>query len=133
MTADQLRGNAADEIARGEAALAEADKLLSVDLFYGAASRAYYAVFHHARALCWAAGEAPRTHQGVTHLLRLHFIRTGKLPPDTDRRYTSLQAFREQADYSSSFTIDREGAAAAVADARLLVGRMAALLHERGA
>jgi hypothetical protein len=36
MTAEQLRGNAADEIARGRAALAEAEKLLSADLLYGA-------------------------------------------------------------------------------------------------
>jgi uncharacterized protein len=133
MTAEQLRGNAADEMARGRAALAEAEKLMSADLPYGAASRAYYAAFHFARALCWAAGETPRTHQGVAHFLRVHFIRTGKLPPDTDRKYTSLQSFREQADYESAFTIDAAGAHQVVGDARTLIERMEKLLHELGA
>ncbi len=132
MTAEQLRGNAADEIARGQMALLEAEKLLSVDLFYGAASRAYYAAFHFARALCWAAGETPKTHQGVAHFLRIHYIRTGRLPADSDRRYTGLQSFREHADYESAFTIDREGAGAAVVDARLLIERMGALLDDLG-
>ena len=51
MTQEHLAQNGAEEVARGRAALGAAEKLLAADLPYDAASRAYYAAFHFARAL----------------------------------------------------------------------------------
>lgn len=133
MTAEQLRGNATDEAARGRDALLAAEKLLEVGLGYDAASRAYYAAFHFARALCWQAGETPRTHHGVAILLSRHHVQTGKLPPDTDRRFAALEVYRERADYETGFVLDEEGARLAVSEARILVERMEALLRNLGA
>ena len=130
MTAEHLKANAADELARGRAALAAAEYLLAADFFYDAASRAYSAVFHFARALVWATGDEPRSHQGVAHLLHLHYVRTGKLPPDTDRLYAQLQTFREKSDDTAEFVLDRDGATDAVNLSRLLVGRLGALLGQ---
>lgn len=133
MTRENLQHNAHDEVVRGREALQAAEQLFSSQLYYDAASRAYYAVFHFARALAWAAGETPKTHQGVAHFLRIHYIRPGKLASDTDRRYAAIQNFREQADYDETFTLDLEGAQLALEDARLLTGRMELLLQQLGA
>ncbi|MFZ5469012.1 MAG: HEPN domain-containing protein [Myxococcota bacterium] len=69
MSPENLKLNVAAEVDRGAAALEEANQLLRGGLHYGAASRAYYAAFHFARALCLAVGEEPRSHAGVAHLL----------------------------------------------------------------
>lgn len=133
MTRENLQHNAGDEVSRGREALQGAEQLFRSRLYYEAASRAYYAVFHFARALAWAAGETPKTHQGVAHSLRIHYIWTGKLSPDTDRRYGAIQNFREQADYDETFTLDPEGARLALEDTQLLTKRMELLLQESGA
>jgi uncharacterized protein (UPF0332 family) len=132
MTEEHLRQLIALEVERGEQALAAAELLLQAKLLYDAASRAYYAAFHHARALCLAVGEEPRSHQGVGHLLALHFVRPGILPTDSSRLYSGLQGFRESSDYDAAFLLDEVGAAQALTDARLLITRMQAWLRTKG-
>jgi uncharacterized protein (UPF0332 family) len=132
MTPEQLRQNVALEAERGEQALSAAEALLQARLPYDAASRAYYAAFHFARALCLAAGEAPTSHRGVAHLLSLLYVRTAVLPMDTSRLYAGLQRFREAADYDAAFVLDAAGAAVALADARTLVDRCRAWLRNQG-
>jgi uncharacterized protein (UPF0332 family) len=132
MTDAGLRAIASAEAERGDQALAASEKLLAAGLFYDAASRAYYAAFPYARALCLVAGEEPRSHQGVAHLLSLHFVRTGVLPEDTSRTYALLQRFRESSDYDAAFVLDEPGADEAVRSARELRARFRALLIDRG-
>jgi uncharacterized protein (UPF0332 family) len=121
MTDASLRANIAAEAERGDDALNAAAKLLEASLPYDAASRAYYAAFHYARALCLAAGEEPRSHQGVAHLVSLHYVRAGIFPPETSRGYATLQRFRESSDYDAAFVLDERGAIDAVEKARAFV------------
>ncbi|MBF5045999.1 MULTISPECIES: HEPN domain-containing protein [Myxococcaceae] len=123
MTPEQLRLNVALEVERGDQALSAAEALVQAQLPYDAASRAYYAAFHFARALCLAAGEAPVSHRGVAHLLSLLYVRTAVLPPDTSRLYAGLQRYRESADYDAAFVLDAAGTAQALDDAKVLVER----------
>lgn len=132
MSPSSLRANIAAEVQRGDQALLAADQLLRAGLFYDAASRAYYGAFHFVRALCLAAGEEPRSHSGVGHLLALHYVRSGILPPDTSRLFASLQKYRESADYDAAFVLDEPGALAAVSDARVLVERARERLRGAG-
>ncbi|MBI3184463.1 MAG: HEPN domain-containing protein [Myxococcales bacterium] len=132
MSPGNLRANIESEADRGGQALREAEELLRAELFYGAASRAYYAVFHLARALCLAAGEEPRSHEGVAHLLSLLYVKSGKLPVDTSRLFAELQKYREQADYNSAFVLDLAGARQAVDAARALAARFRDSLKEQG-
>lgn len=129
MTREHLQQIVALEAERGDQALAAAEALHSAQLLYDAASRAYYAAFHYARALCLAAGEEPRSHQGVAHLLSLHFVRSGALPADTSRLYAGLQQFREAADYDAAFVLDAPGTVQILADARTLIERARAWLR----
>jgi uncharacterized protein (UPF0332 family) len=120
------------EAERGDQALIAAETLQQNMLFYDAASRAYYATFHYARALCLAAGEEPRSHQGVAHLLSLHFVRGGTLTVDTSRLYAGLQRFREASDYDTAFVLDEAGARQVLDDARILIERFRAWLSTQG-
>ncbi|MGQ0506150.1 MAG: HEPN domain-containing protein [Myxococcaceae bacterium] len=79
MSPDNLVAQIKAERERGDAALAAAKTLLAADLYYDAASRAYYGAFHYARALCLASGDEPRSHQGVAHFLNMSYVRSGKL------------------------------------------------------
>jgi uncharacterized protein (UPF0332 family) len=132
VTHEHLRQAIALETERGDQALLAAETLHQAQLPYDAATRAYYATFHYARALCLGVGEEPRSHQGVAHLLSLHFVRSGVLPADTSRLYASLQRFRESADYDSAFVLDAAGAAQVLTDARTLIDRARAWLSAQG-
>jgi uncharacterized protein (UPF0332 family) len=132
LTRENLRANVAAEVQRGDQSLAEAQQLLSAGFSYGAASRAYYGAFHHARALCLAMGHEPKSHSGVAHLFSLHFVKTGLLAPDTSRLFAVLQKFRESSDYDAAFVLDATGTAQAVADAKELMERAARWLRAEG-
>lgn len=90
MTNDSKKKNIAVEIARGADALEEADLLLAAGKYAGAISRAYYAVYHYARALLLTQGEEPRTHGGLERLLHRDFVRAGKLDADVALRLSRL-------------------------------------------
>lgn len=132
MTPEHQRQLIVHEMQRGDQALAAAEALDQAQLPYDAASRAYYAAFHYARALCLAAGQEARSHGGVAHLLSQHFVRTGALPADTSRLYAGLQRFRESADYDATFVLDARGAARALSAARTLIERARGWLQAQG-
>ena len=52
----------------------EARLLLTSGFYRGAASRAYYSMFHAARALLAAKNIAPKKHAGVLRMLGLEFV-----------------------------------------------------------
>lgn len=69
MTEENRRRNALEALSRADVCLREARALYDASLPYGAASRAYYAVFHAARALLFSAGLEATTHKGTVVLL----------------------------------------------------------------
>jgi uncharacterized protein len=101
VTGENRRRNAADELTRADTCLREAQALLDASLPFGAASRAYYAVFHAARALLFSAGLESTTHKGTVSLLGQHFIRPGLLSPAMGRLVSRMQRDREDADYET--------------------------------
>jgi uncharacterized protein (UPF0332 family) len=65
VTEDNRAANAASEVARAHVCLAEAAALRAAGLPYGAASRAYYAVFHGVRAALYALGLEVKSHRAA--------------------------------------------------------------------
>ena len=119
------------EDGRRESALAEfalADSLLQAGFARVALTRAYFAVFHAARARLYFAGFEPRTHAGVQHLFNQHFVRSARFEPGVSRLMARLQKYREEADYSRAFVIDAEGAREEVEAARAFVDTVRAQL-----
>lgn len=132
MTADQKTAAIAAEIARGRDALEEAELLLAAGKVAGAVSRAYYAAFHHARALLIAGGEEPRTHGGLSRLLQRDVVRTGRMAAETAALLSRLMTFRQDADYTAEYVFTPAMAAQGVEDARVFIAAAEAILIEDG-
>lgn len=132
MTEDNKRKNIAIELARGRDALEEAELLRAAGKHAGAVSRAYYAVFHHARALLLTQGDEPRTHGGLERLLHRDFVRQGKLDADVALRLSRLMKLRQDADYTAEIVFTATTATDEIASARIFIDAVCAILSEGG-
>ena len=97
--------------------LQEARALHAAALPYGAASRAYYAVFHAASALLFSLGLETRSHEGVVALLGEHYVRPGRLSSGMGRLVSRMQRDREDADYAAGAVFTAQESAQMSADA----------------
>ncbi len=132
MTGDNRRAAVAEALTKCDEELAAAQALVAVKLFRPAMTRAYYCAFHAARALLFSDGLEPRSHEGVQHLLNLHFIRPGRLETHWNRVLARLQKFREEADYGGAFVLDESALAEEMSAAAAFRSRVRELLVEPG-
>jgi uncharacterized protein (UPF0332 family) len=95
--------------------------LLADGMADGAASEAYYAVFHLAQALLACVGQAAETHAGVHTLFARHFVKNGPMPRDASQRFQHLMTDRLLAHYGVDDQIDVTGGRRAVANAVTLI------------
>jgi uncharacterized protein (UPF0332 family) len=130
VTGANRRLNAEDELERAEVCLREAEKLHDAELPFGAASRAYYAVFHAARALLFSVGVEARTHQGTVSLLGEHFVKVGKLSSEMGRLLSRMQRDREDADYGTGAVFTDVESEKLIADARRFVAEVLRLIPD---
>ena len=82
-----------------------------------AASRAYYSMFHAARALLAARGLTARSHSGLAAVFAEHFVRSGEIDVQFGRWLGQARRNREIGDYDDVLGIEPEEAAEAVARA----------------
>jgi uncharacterized protein (UPF0332 family) len=132
VTKDQKRVNITAEIARGESALRSAELLLTAGELADAISRAYYAAFHHARALLLTAGVEAKTHAGVERLLQRDFVHAGTLGPEVASLLSKLQTFRQNADYVVEYVFTAEMAREQLDDAETFISAVRASLIAGG-
>jgi uncharacterized protein (UPF0332 family) len=95
-------------------------------------SRAYYAVFHAARALLLLEGAEPKTHAGVARMIGEQLVRSGKLDAKSALRFTRLQAYRQASDYAYAFAIDLDDARRELAEAKAFVQQAAGAVEAAG-
>ena len=80
--------------------------LLENDKYEDAISRAYYAMFHSAKALLLEKGSDPKTHAGTaSELGQLYREELGK---EMTREFSRVQEKRERADYGELTEIKQE-------------------------
>ncbi|MFZ5470028.1 MAG: HEPN domain-containing protein, partial [Myxococcota bacterium] len=88
------------QLVKAHRALAAAEHDLQGGYPDAAASRAYYCVFHGARAALLTVGVQPKTHRGVNERFNMDLVLPGKI----EAEYLSIlgreQTERETADYS---------------------------------
>jgi uncharacterized protein len=128
VTRESRKKNIAVEIARGDDSLDSARILLQAGKHADAVSRAYYAVFHYARALLLTEGTEVKTHGGVERILQRDFVATGKLDPKVARLFSTLQKFRQDADYTAEYVFTAEAAAEDIGSAETFIGAVRATL-----
>lgn len=105
MTPENRGLNASAELERARTCLAEAEQLHEAGFANGATSRAYYAVFHAARALLFSIGIEPTSHRAVVSLIGEHFVRSARLSPELGR----LISRRISAEYGDEDRVARVG------------------------
>ncbi len=132
MTPLNERANALREWQRAERSLRAAEVLEREHLYENAASDAYYACFHAARALLFTLGQEPRSHRGALHLLNVHFVLTGKLDPRFFALVSRSYAVRLEADYGSAATVSPDDAAREIQSARDMLQAVRACLANEG-
>lgn len=126
MTNENKQKNITLELEKADETLKEA-RLLAEDGFYrGAISRLYFYVFHLVQALLFTLGLEAKTHEGITHLFNLHFIRSGKISPHFGKLFSRLQKYREEADYDPAAVFTQED----VQEELLLAEEFAAKVRE---
>lgn len=99
MTPADIKQSVLLEVEAGQEALRAARTLVSEGLYRSAMSRAYYALFHHIKALLYTQGFEPKSHEGLEHLFGLHFVKPGRVDPSSAKLLARLQKYREQSDY----------------------------------
>lgn len=128
MNEENREANAAEELERARTSHREARILAEAHLPHGAASRAYFAVFHAARALLYSAGIEARTHRGVLTAVSEHFVKPGILSPRHARLLSRMQRDREDADYLAGAVFTDEDAGEALATAEAFLAEVERLL-----
>ena len=86
----------------------------------GATNRAYYACFYAAQAALLEAGETPKSHSGTLSRFGLHFVVSGRVPPEIGRLLSDAFTARQRSDYEA-FAVTDTAAADLLADAERFV------------
>ena len=123
-----------EEVARhielAEEELSSAKLLLQNSKLRDAISRAYYSMFHAARALLLMKGLNPRKHSGVIRMFGLHFVDEGFLGRVYAKYLTSAFSLRSKADYDVYYEPTEEEAEAVVENAERFLERIKTALEE---
>ena len=101
------------EIEGAEYDLKKAQKTLDDNDAKWATVKAYYSIFHSARALLYSAGYREKSHRALLAALNELFVKTGKLPTDLLLAFEDGMDLREEADYGQTFS---EGSASDLID-----------------
>jgi uncharacterized protein (UPF0332 family) len=128
MTGENRRRNAEDELERAETCLVEARTLQGAGLPFGAASRAYYAVFHAAQALLFSIGIETRSHKGLVAMLGDHFVKPGRLSAPMGRLVSRMQRDREDADYATGAVFTEQEASEMITSAEAFLSEARKLI-----
>ncbi len=95
---------------KAERKLHVAQRLLADGDCEDAVSRAYYAMFHAAKAALSLEQSYPKTHSGLVSDFGSKLVRPGKLPKDLGVSLSEAKSIRELADYALTPGITQEDA-----------------------
>ncbi len=123
-----------DLLAKGRQALESARLLAAAGDVEGSADRAYYALFHAARALLrHAVPDQPvrsKTHASVIAAFGIVGVRGLGLSPEFGRLLNFAEDLRRKADYDGTVFADREAVAEVLSGADAFFASVAAVLRE---
>ena len=126
MDKDEIR----DHITLAEECLEEAKNLLSNGFYRGAVSRAYYSMYHAAKALLLTKNVTPKKHTGVLRMLGLEFVNKGYLEEIYAEAYKYAFDIRQKADYGVEFKIEKEVTEEDVKNAEIFLQRIIKTIEE---
>lgn len=118
-------------LAKAEEVIEAVDLLIAGGKHTVAAGRAYYAMFHAARALLAHSGMHPRTHGGVSAAIGQHFAKTGLLDSKFHRWLIDAFLDRLESDYEFDIEVTVADAARLRARAREFIDAVRVHLTSR--
>jgi len=96
------------ELEASEQSWEAADVLVTQRLYRDALTRAYFGLFHAARALAFRDGYDARGPNAVVELLSLRFAGVGEMPPEAPAVLARGQRYRELSDYGVGWVVTAE-------------------------
>lgn len=117
-------------LSKAEQKLKAARFLLKGGFHEDAVSRAYYAMFHAAKACLRLRDLYARTHKGLIRRFGLDLVRTGDIERFYAKALIAAEEKREEADYGIERSITRREAEGVVADAERFVARVKGFVDE---
>ncbi|MEM3627169.1 MAG: HEPN domain-containing protein [Candidatus Bathyarchaeia archaeon] len=102
--------------------LKAAEKLLNDGYYEDAISRAYYAMYHAAKAALATVNVFPKTHEGVITEFGKNFVLTRIFAKNLGKDLADAKAARETYEYSVTTTAERSEAEAILSNAKKFVG-----------
>ena len=112
-----------DLFRKAQRKLGAAKKLLELGEYEDAVSRAYYCIFHAAKAALASENLFPKSHEGTLREFGLRFVKERKLSRELGVIFSDAKSLRETADYASRPVLGLE-------DAEWVVGAAERFLKE---
>ena len=119
------------ELKKAEQALKAAQNLLADELYDDAVSRAYYAVFHSARAALKIKGIETVSHKGLISQFALHLVKAGEVEEEHGDILRQIKEDRETGDYEPLVTFGSEEATQLVGSAGRFLTRLREWIEKR--
>jgi uncharacterized protein (UPF0332 family) len=111
--------------------LAEAEGIATLNYWNAVANRLYYSCFYMASALLIKHNYMAQTHNGVIHLLGLHFIREGIISKEAGKLYSKLYELRQTGDYDDLFNLTENDVLPLIPDVRGFIGELEELMNNK--
>ncbi|MGQ9460436.1 MAG: HEPN domain-containing protein [Candidatus Bathyarchaeaceae archaeon] len=112
-----------DLLRKAQRKLGAAKKLLELGEYEDAVSRAYYCIFHAAKAALASENLFPKTHEGALREFGLRFVKERRLSRELGVIFSDAKSLRETADYALRSVLGLE-------DAEWIVGAAERFLKE---
>lgn len=110
--------------------LSVAEKLLCDGEWEDAVSRAYYAMYHAAKAVLATADVFPKTHEGVVSEFGRNFVLKGIFSKELGRDLAEVKAARETYEYGVAVNVEEDEAEVILSKAREFVKAMKKYLEK---
>lgn len=123
-------GEADIQLKIAEEMLADAKLLYEQKRYRSAASRAYYAIFHAAKALLNQVGQSCQSHCGAISRFGQYVVNTGLMDKDFSKFLGRAYNLREKSDYGLLFEGIEEEVGRVVSDAEKFVAEAIKVLHQ---
>ena len=108
-----------------------AEKLVRDGEYEDAVSRAYYAMYHAAKAVLANINVFPKTHEGVVTEFGRKLVLTGTFPRELGKTLADAKSARETYEYSVTATIEKSEAATIFANAQAFVTAIDKFLRDK--
>jgi uncharacterized protein (UPF0332 family) len=117
---------------RAQQALRSAELLTREGYLVDGVSRAYYAVFHAAKAALNVHDVAASTHSAVRRMFGLHLVQSREIEPEWSASLAATFDERLAADYDPEISFTPKEAREACREARAFIGRIRRFLLDKG-